>query len=73
MGYSLNLKTMLRWIKRWWKSATNQNLIYVVTYIGDHDELVPVCFYDMKEAADYAAAIERVTGRVIHINCAELL
>ena len=64
---------MLRWIKRWWKSATNQNLIYVVTYIGDQDELVPVCFYNMKDATEYAASIERVTGRLIHINCAELL
>jgi len=64
---------MFRWIKRWWKHTVGDNYVYVVTDIGEEGELNCVCFYNVKDAADYAAAIERVTNRVIHINCAELL
>jgi len=64
---------MLRWLKRWWKHTVGDNYVYVVTDIGSEDDLTSVCFYNMKDAADYAAAIERVTGRTVYINCAELL
>ena len=49
------------------------NYIYVVTDIGRGDGLTSICFYNMKDAADYAAVLERVTGRTVHINRAELL
>lgn len=64
---------MFRWLRRWWKHTVMDNYIYVVTDIGRGDGLTSICFYNMKDAADYAAVLERVTGRTVHINRAELL
>ena len=64
---------MLKWLKRWWIYTMKDNYIYVVTDIENEDTLNSVCFYNIKDATEYATSIERITNRTVYINYSELL
>ena len=63
---------MITSIVRWWKSVVRQNYIYVVSYF-ENDDHICVCFYDAKDAVEYASAIERIHRVDTHISESELL
>ena len=73
MEYSLNLKTMFRWLKRWWRAVTKENYICAVTYVTLDDVHFTKCFYELEDALEYARHLEKTTGRVVHVTNAEIL
>jgi hypothetical protein len=64
---------MFRAIKRWWTCVTRENHIHIVTYVEFDDMHYSTCFYELKDALEYAQRLEIKTGRTIHVTNAQLL
>ena len=65
---------MIKYIVRWWNTLLRQEFIYVVSWIDkDADEHCCLCFYDVKDAVDYASTIKRIYKTDAYVLESELL